>query len=303
MMRRRVAVAGLGMSALGLAGCVEGMFFHPDDRAPSPPAGLPTPPQDLWFRAADGTKLHAWWLPAAQARATIVHAHGNAQNIGHHLPFVSWLPAAGFHVLTFDYRGFGQSQGEPSLQGVVQDLRAAIAEARRQARGLRLVLLGQSLGGATALRAAAQEQNAGAADIAAVVADSPFASYRGVAQDAAGRGPLGWIAPLALKALPDASQDPLAAVAQLRSPLLLIHGTADRVIAVEHSLRLHEAAREPKALWRIEGGEHIDALLRPDIRSRVAAHLNSLLSTPRAGPVAYPAPPRRFKQSGRAQPA
>lgn len=275
MIRRRTAL--LGMSALGLAGCVEGMFFHPDSRAPSAPADLTPPPQDLWFNAADGTRLHAWWLPTPQARATVVHAHGNAQNIGHHLPFVSWLPAAGFNVLTFDYRGFGQSQGEPSLQGVVQDTRGAIAQARRQTPGLRLVLLGQSLGGATAIRAAAQEQHAGAQDIAAVVADSPFSSYRGIAQDAAGRGPLGWVAPLALKALPDASQDPLAAIAQLRSPVLLIHGTQDRVIPIAHSLRLHEAAREPKALWRIEGGEHIDALLRAEIQSRLLAHLNALL--------------------------
>jgi uncharacterized protein len=274
---RRAALLGLGAAGFALSGCVEGMFFHPSSNAYPLPATLAQPPKDMWFQAADGSKLHAWWLAAPDAQATVVHAHGNAENIGNHLPFAAWLPAAGFNVLTFDYRGFGRSEGRPSLQGVVQDLRSAIAQARRQSAGKRLVLLGQSLGGATAIRAAAQEQQAGAQDIAALIADSPFASYRGIAQDAAGSGPLGWLAPLAAKALPDESQDPLAAIAEVRCPVLFIHGDRDRVIPVAHSLRLHAAANQPKSLLRIDDGQHIDGLLRAAVQARVVQTLEAAL--------------------------
>lgn len=277
MSNRRAALLGLGAASLALSGCVEGMFFHPSNSAYPLPGNLAQAPKDVWFQTADGSKLHAWWLSAPRARATVVHAHGNAENIGNHLPFVAWLPAAGFNVLTFDYRGFGRSEGKPSLQGVVQDLRSAIAEARRQSADQPLVLLGQSLGGATAIRAAAQEHQSGAQDIAALIADSPFSSYRGIAQDAAGGGALGWLAQLAAKALPDESHDPLAAIAQVRCPVLFIHGDHDRVIPVVHSLRLHAAAKEPKSLLRIDDGQHIDGLLRVAVQAHVVQTLETTL--------------------------
>ena len=274
--RWRRFVGGFGIAAsVGLTGCVEGLFFHPDGRDYTTPQRLGLASRDLRLASGDAT-LHGWWLPAeGAARATVVHAHGNAANIGNHLPLVAWLPAAGLNVLLFDYRGFGRSTGKPTLDGAVEDLRAAIATARREAPGSRIVLLGQSLGGATAIRAAAAEQDAGATDIVLLVVEAAFDSYRGIARDVAS-GPLVVLRPLLL-ALPGTADDPATAIARLRLPVLLIHGDADRVIPFAHSERLHAAAREPKTLLRVRGADHMQALDRDDVRAATLAAIDAAL--------------------------
>lgn len=272
-MKRRAAAAGL---AGLLAGCVEGLFFHPDQRAYATPAELGVAVREVTF-GEPGSRLHGWWMPAAgPARATLVQAHGNAANVSNHAPLVAWLPAAGIHVLGFDYRGFGRSEGRPSLDGVVADTRAAIAQARvLQGAPLPLVVLGQSLGGATALRAVAEERTG---DIRLVIVDSAFASYRGIARDAAGSGPLGWVAPVAVSGLPPAEHDPVAAISRLHMPVLLLHGDADSVVPIAHGERLHAAATAPKQFVRIPGGRHLDALTRPAVRAQVLAALQTHLA-------------------------
>jgi uncharacterized protein len=278
-MRRRATLAVLGTAALPLAGCVEALFFHPDDRPYTSPQRLGVSARDVTFPAEDGSVLHGWWLAAqGAARATVVHAHGNAANISNHLPQVAWLPAAGVNVLMFDYRGFGRSEGRASLHGVVADTRAAIAAARREAPGTRLVLLGQSLGGASSIRAAATEQAAGAHDLVLLVSDSAFASYRGIARDAA-RGLLMPLGALASLSLPGEADDPLAAIARVNMPVLLLHGERDRVIPFEHGERLHAAANEPKTFVRIADGGHLDALPRADVRARIRAAIDAAVDS------------------------
>ena len=269
-------MGGLGIAAsMALAGCVESLFFHPDGRDYATPQRLGLASRDLRFTSGDAT-LHGWWLPAqGTARATVVHAHGNAANIGNHLPLVAWLPGAGLNVLLFDYRGFGRSTGKPTLDGAVDDLRAAIAAARREAPGSRLVLLGQSLGGATAIRAAAAEQDAGATDIVLLIVEAAFDSYRGIARDVAS-GPLLVLRPLLL-ALPGPPDDPAAAIARLRMPVLLIHGDTDRVIPFAHAERLHATAPEPKTLLRVRGADHLEALERAEVRAATLAAIDAAL--------------------------
>jgi fermentation-respiration switch protein FrsA (DUF1100 family) len=278
-MQRRTVIAGLAASAGAfLSGCAESFFFHPDQQVYSTPEQLGVTVQQFHFGAADGgTKLHAWWMPAVGTpRATVVHAHGNAANISNHAPLVAWLPAEGIEVLSFDYRGFGRSAGKPSLDGVVADTRAALAEARRRRTpSVPLVLLGQSLGAATAIRALAEETAAGAADIKLLVTDSAFASYRGIARDATRDSVLSYVAPLAMPSLPATSSDPLVAITRIKAPVLLLHGELDAVIGIEHSERLHAAATSRKQFIRIAGGQHIDALQRPDMRARVLAAIHT----------------------------
>jgi len=252
-----------------LSGCVEQLFFHPDRLRYTSPSALGVQAVDLSFPTEDGSRLAAWWLPATTpARATVVHAHGNAANISNHLPLVAWLPAAGFDVLSFDYRGFGHSQGRPTLDGVVADTRAALAAARQRS-SQPLIGLGQSLGGASMLRALAAETADGARDIRLAVIDSAFDSYRGIARSATQGSLLAWLAPLAAAALPPPERDPLAAVGKLGVPLLLLHGDADEVIPVAAAERLLAAAQAPKRLLRIPSGRHLDALQRADVRELV----------------------------------
>ncbi len=285
---RHLARTGLAwMAASMLSGCVQDLFFHPDQRVYATPAQAGVVSQDLSFETADGSRLHGLWLPAASAQGsacTIVHAHGNAANLSNHLPLVAWLPARGVNVLMFDYRGYGRSEGQPSLSGVVEDVEAAVAAARRQP-GVdteRVLLFGQSLGGATALRAA---QRIEAGTLRGLIVDSAFASYRGIADDLAGQTSwLSLLAPVLRPWLPPAAEDPVTAIGLLKMPVWLIHGDRDGLIDIAHSEQLFAAAHAPKQLVRVPGGMHIDALTRIDFQPRFLALLNEACGTSQPSP-------------------
>jgi len=254
------------------------MFFYPDRAEYMRPAQFGLKHEDVSITSADGSRLHGWWLPApAEARGTVLHLHGNAANIGNHLPLVAWLPPAGFNVLMLDYRGFGRSQGKPSLEGVVDDALAALRHlrTRRDVDAQKLIVIGQSIGGATALRMLAVDR----LGVRLAVIDSAFASYRGIARDAAMQSVvMAPFLPLALPLLPPASRDPIAALARIDVPLLFLHGTRDAVIPFKHSEQLFAAAREPKRMMRIEGAQHMEAMTRSGVQAQMLGAMRSAVS-------------------------
>ena len=250
---------------------IENMFFYPDRVTYTRPEQFRLRFEDLRFDSG-GDRLHGWWLPATTATAlgSVLHLHGNAANISNHLPLVAWLPHAGFNVLMFDYRGFGKSEGKPTLAGIVDDAAAALAELRRRP-GIdahRLVVFGQSIGGATALRLLARDS----AGVRLAIIDSAFDSYRTIARNAALESVvLAPLLPLALPLLPPAEDDPASALPSVRVPLVFVHGTHDQVIGIAHSERLYAAAAAPKRLLRAEGALHMEALMRADLQAQVLA--------------------------------
>lgn len=261
---------GLAVIVAALTGgCAERFFFYPDQHVYTTPQAEGVHAEEVLLPGPDGLPLHGWWLPAqGPVHGTVLHVHGNAANISNHLPLVAWLPAAGFNVLTFDYRGYGRSGGKPSIQGLVDDTRAALVWLR-QRPGVdpqRLVVIGQSLGGATAVRAVA----AAPQGVRLLVLDSAFSSYRGIAREAAqSMGALGWLAPIFIPTLPADEHDPVHAAARLTMPLLVLHGSRDVVIPQHHGHALWVAAKDPKRWLPIDGGQHIDALMRADVRAQV----------------------------------
>jgi hypothetical protein len=269
MMKFVVAVVVIALLALLLAGCVERMFFYPDSTPYTRPEQFGLQHEDVFITAVDGSRLHGWWLPAkGTSLGSVLHLHGNAANVSNHLPLVAWLPAAGFDVLMLDYRGFGRSQGRPTLDGVVDDAAAALAYLRTRpgVDGRRLVVLGQSLGGATALRLLARDSDG----VRLAVIEAAFASYRGIARDAARQSVvLAPLAPIATPMLPGAQADPVAALKGLRVPLLIVHGTADEVIPFRHGEQLAAAAPTGTQLVRVDGARHMESLSRTDVQRRV----------------------------------
>jgi fermentation-respiration switch protein FrsA (DUF1100 family) len=263
-----------------LGGCVQALFFHPDNREYREPEKLGLTVVDVTFRAEDRSPLDGWWFPAdpkaGPPQCTVVHAHGNAANISRHLEAVAWLPALGINVLMFDYRGFGVSLGKPSLDGVVADTEAAVHAALKMpgATPGRLVLFGQSLGGATAIRAA---DELGPGLVQGLVVDSAFARYRDVAHHVAEDiKVLKLVSGIVRNTLPGDEDDPVIAIARLQVPVWIIHGDADRVVPFQQGQRLFEAAREPKTWVPVAGGEHLHAMQRPEVRQMVLAALREV---------------------------
>ncbi|MBI3774798.1 MAG: alpha/beta hydrolase, partial [Gammaproteobacteria bacterium] len=231
--------------------------------------------EDVYFNTPDGVRLHGWWLPAqTPAQGSVVFFHGNAENISTHIGSVYWLPAAGFNVFLLDYRGYGLSAGEPSLPGINADAIAALqlVMERSDIDTSRVVVLGQSLGAAVSIYALAHSPYR--TQIKALVVDSVFAGHRQITQEKLSAfwltWPLQW--PLAMTVSDDYSpKNAIASIAPV--PLLVIHGTGDRVIPIEHSRQLFALAGEPKTLWEIPDAQHIQALKNVEIRRRLVAYL------------------------------
>ena len=104
----RVAVltyAGLCLYACAAAGR---MIFQPQ------PSSYSDGPDILKLTTADGETISAVHLPNADAEFTVLHSHGNAEDLGDILPFLRALHAKGYAVLAYDYRGYGTSEGKPS---------------------------------------------------------------------------------------------------------------------------------------------------------------------------------------------
>ena len=247
-------------------GCAGRFFYYPDHRVYQVPSQRGFRYEEVTFTSRDGTLLSGWFVPATRKPVgTIIHFHGNAQNMTAHFSYVDWLPAEGFNVFTFDYRGYGRSKGKPTRRGLYEDCLAAIdyVNSRSDVDTNTLLVLGQSLGGANALYTLGRNPELG---VKAVAIDSAFYSYRSLTRDKIGGIPLlgllKW--PLSFLVIGN-SHSPGAVIENIApTPLLLIHGTADGVVPYRHAKALLDKAQNPKELWTIEGGQHTDAFVSHD---------------------------------------
>jgi len=230
------------------------------------PALLQLPFEEVRLPTADGETLHGWFVPAREARATVLFLHGNAGSIVHRLDWLPMFQRMRLSVLLVDYRGFGRSTGSPSEAGTHADADAAwrhLTETRGLAGGS-IVIFGESLGGAVAAGLAARVAPA------ALVLHSAFTSAPDLAAD---------LYPfLPARLLTRFDYDTLGAVRRLRCPLLVAHSPRDEIIPVAHGRRLYEAAAAPKQWLELAGG-HNDGFIfmRPEWVRAFADFLDAAL--------------------------
>lgn len=265
------------LPAVLLAGCT-GLFFHPSRTEVLSPEKLKLDYEDVWIPTQDGVRLHGWYLRAqGPARGTLLHLHGNAENISTFIAAVWWLPARGYNVLLLDYRGYGRSEGTAEVHGLHRDAAAGLRYLveRGGVDRERLILFGQSLGGSVALHTAAHAP--GREHLRGVIVEGAFAGYRRIARD---KMSLLWLTRYlrgALQYLFDDDYSAERSVALLAPlPLLVIHGERDQVVSPEHGQRLYDLAGEPRQLWRLPDVGHVESLTRPELRERFLEYLDAL---------------------------
>jgi hypothetical protein len=215
-----------------------------------PPARLGLPIGRVEIPTADGVRLVGWVIPAEadSSGLWLLICHGNAGNLSEFdrpLHYAG-LRQLGLSLLAFDYRGYGESNGVPSEQGLYRDADAAY-RFLRETRGVaadRIVVFGHSLGSAVAIDLAARHPAAG------LIVEGALTSAVDRGQELYPYIPVRRIARSRFGSL-----DKVAAIAV---PKLILHATRDEVIPLAHGRRLFEAAGEPKTFVELEGG-HADA--------------------------------------------
>lgn len=218
--------------------------------------------EDRWLHAADGVKLHAWWVPEKNAALATLFLHGNAGNVTHRAAHALAINQAGSSVLLLDYRGYGKSEGRPSEAGVYADADAAYqALVNAGYTPDRIILHGESLGTAVAVDLAVRKQCAG------VVLEAPLESVRKMAGTV-----LPWVGPLLVHGF-----DTHRKIPNLQAPLLVIHGDEDETVPFTQGMAVFSAAPQPKSFWRVEGGHHNDLI--EISRDSYPRHLREFYST------------------------
>lgn len=158
--------------------------FPPDARTnvPRPSQFGITDSEELFIPTPDGESLSAFLIRANRQHArnvTILMFHGNAGNIGYRLPIAKILEnELRCNVLMLQYRGYGLSSGNPNEKGLMIDAQTGLdyIRQRHELRGTKIVIYGQSIGGAVAVGLAARNQKEG--DIAAIILENTFTSMR-----------------------------------------------------------------------------------------------------------------------------
>ncbi|VAW42095.1 hypothetical protein MNBD_CHLOROFLEXI01-1334 [hydrothermal vent metagenome] len=240
---------------------LDNFFFYPDD---IDYGGYPHKSgfeyEDVRFKSSDNIILHGWFIPSTsleEPQGTIIHFHGNAANMTNHWHLVEWIPRTRYNLFTFDYRGFGQSEGTPNLNGVFEDCMAAISFVRfyKPHNSKDIVFLGQSIGGAFSLISAKKAINT-KQDIKGIITDSSFASFRSVVNAKMSMLPKVIRGGL-VNTLVNEKYSSKGKIDELTMPKLFIHGTDDEVVPYKCGQELFQTAPKPKQFLKINNGKHL----------------------------------------------
>ncbi len=234
------------------------MIFLPLEVIYTNPGRMDMAYEDVSILSGSGSEageLQGFWVPAEDPDAPVMlYLHGNDATIGKNLEHTERLHELGYHVLLFDYRGFGSSYGttQPSEDKVYEDAEAAwqylIDE--KGFNPQEIFIYGHSLGGAIAIELATRMP-----DAAGLITECTFTSVL----DMSGEKYNGWLRCLPLEWLVSHRFESIEKVGELEMPVLFIHGMADEKIPYAMSEQLHAAASEPKGLLLIPGGGHANS--------------------------------------------
>jgi hypothetical protein len=192
---------------------------------------------------SSGKPLAAYWRPATNATVTLLHSHGNAEEIGDLTDIFDGCAAAGMNVLAYDYPGYGLSAGKPTEKSCYEAAERAYAFLT-QKKGIRpetIIVVGRSLGSGPACYLAEKYP------VKSLIIESGFLSAPRVVTR---------YRILPLDAFPNAQR-----ITKITCPKLFIHGTADPVIPFWHGRQLYSLSGGKKEFFWVQGAGHNDLQL------------------------------------------
>lgn len=229
-------------------------IFMPTDAAWAPGVAAAEGMQDVWIdyvsahpdHAGEAVRLHGLWVAQADPAAPVLlFLHGTRWDVRASAARMRQLHALGFSVLGVDYRGFGRSsEGLPSEEMVAEDARAAWDWMARQHPNARRYLFGHSLGAAIAIQLAQS-----VSDEDGLIVEGAFTSVVGLLNSTR----WGW---LPIQWMITQHFDSASRIAQVGSPVLIVHGSDDTMVSPQLGRELYALARPPKRFLLVEGAVH-----------------------------------------------
>lgn len=215
--------------------------YYPYSRLGATPKDAGLAYEEVYLTTNDDVKIHGWFVPQVQPRATLLFLHGNGGNISHRLEKLAMYHQLGLAVFIIDYRGYGLSEGRPSEAGTYLDAEAGwhYLAKNKSIPGNNIIIYGESLGGAVAAWLATQHQ------AGALILESSFTSVMDMGRHYYPYLPIRWISRI--------KYPTLNRIKQVRVPLLIIHSPADDIVPYAQGKKLFEAAHEPKSFLEIRG--------------------------------------------------
>lgn len=217
------------------------VYFRADSMIFMPqPSSYEDNPRIIKLKSGENTNISVTYLLNNQAKYTILYCHGNSEDLGEIKQILEKLHAWGFSVFAYDYRGYGTSQGKPTEKGAYEDINSAYNYLTQNLKipPERIILLGRSVGGGSAVNLAMRKPVAG------LIIESSFISAFQV------------IVPFRI--LPFDKFPNLDNIKKVKCPILVIHGKADDIIPFAHGQKLFNAAISPKLYLWVEKANHND---------------------------------------------
>jgi len=210
------------------------MIFSP------PPVSYLDGPGIIKIDVGNGEAIRGRYLVNPDAEYTILYNHGNNEDIGMNLKWLRRFRERGFSVLTYDYRGFGLSEGKSTEKNTYRDAQAAYdyLVKVKNVPPSRIIVMGRSLGGGVAVELASTNPVAG------LIMQSTFISINRVVAGG--------------QVVPFDKYKSISRIGKVNCPTLVIHGTADSLVKFWHGEKLYEAAKQPKGYLWVKGADHED---------------------------------------------
>ncbi len=225
-----------------------GTLFHPHQTERRAVTGA----QDFDIPVEEGVHIGARWHRQDASWRTVLFFHGNGETVNDYDDIAPAFQAIGLNLFVVDYRGYGWSQGMPSIGTLHPDAKRALSFLKERSKGAPLPLvMGRSLGSCPAAFLADQHGD----DLSGLILESGFADIRPLAERLGLR-----LDREAARLLHESHSNHLK-LARVRLPVLLIHGGRDVLIPPQHARdNLAAVGHDRKELALIAGAGHNDLL-------------------------------------------
>lgn len=217
--------------------------------------------KEIQHTTKDGIILTGWRIKEKyktnKKDTVVLQLHGNGENHSSHFLSLVWLVNFGYELVTYDYRGYGKSTGEPERESIHRDTVEYIEKIHRDCveQNKKLIIYGQSLGGAIAMRAVPELNDK--SNLVLLIVEGTFSSYRKVTRSILKKTIIEPF-PFLLSLLISDNFSPIENIRSISPlPVIVIHELDDPIIPFENGKDVFKNLEDPKQFWEVNSGGHI----------------------------------------------